>query len=176
MSEQHFEYNDLTILPVRCFQCQKVIGNKEQIYKKKLSEGKSIEQALNEMNIVRTCCRMNIMNPPKIPLALQLNNQTEEIKNLYNSFNISPISNNQNLEIINASGREEFNPQPLTNLNRPRRIYELTKRSKNTVFNLENTDIMSSDFNESEMPKQKEFNLNFNDFDKALEELNEEDY
>ena len=50
----------------------------------KLKEGKTPEQALNEMEIKKPCCRINIMNPPKIPLALQIDNQTEEIIKLYN--------------------------------------------------------------------------------------------
>jgi DNA-directed RNA polymerase subunit N (RpoN/RPB10) len=140
---QHFEYNDFTLLPVRCFTCQKIIGNKEQLLKKKIAEGKTIEQALNEMEIRKPCCRINITNPPKIPLALQLNDQSEEIIRLYNSFNIDEktsaalTTNTVNVDIVNTTGNPLYNSKPLTALNRPKRIYQLTEQKKQKLYDTE---------------------------------------
>lgn len=131
---QSFEYHDMTLLPVRCFSCGKILGGFENAYKAKLKEGKTPEVALNELKIIRSCCRFNVMNPPQIPLALQIDNQAEEIVKLYNSFNIDEKGatalsvNRQNVDIVNLTGDPFFNPRPLTNANRPRRIYELSKR------------------------------------------------
>jgi DNA-directed RNA polymerase subunit N (RpoN/RPB10) len=134
---QHFEYNNFELLPIRCFTCQKIIGDKDELYKSKLKEGKSIEQTLNEMGVMRPCCRINIQNPPKIPLALQIDNQSEEIVRLYNSFNIDDkmskalTSNTVNVDIINTTGNPLYNSKPLTEFNRPKRIYQLSGRTDN---------------------------------------------
>ena len=45
------------IIPVRCFSCGKPIAQDWDEYKKKLSEGKTAEEALNELGIERYCCR-----------------------------------------------------------------------------------------------------------------------
>jgi len=51
---------------VRCFTCNKIIGHKYNEYEKLLSEGKSIEEALNKLKIVRYCCRKHFINPFKV--------------------------------------------------------------------------------------------------------------
>ncbi len=43
--------------PIRCFSCGAVIGHLYSEYKKKLEEGKSPKEALDEMGIYRYCCR-----------------------------------------------------------------------------------------------------------------------
>lgn len=51
------------MLPVRCFTCGKVIGNKWELYKKKLdARGDDREDlVLDEMKILRFCCRRMFM-------------------------------------------------------------------------------------------------------------------
>jgi DNA-directed RNA polymerase subunit N (RpoN/RPB10) len=134
--QQKFGYQNMTLLPIRCFSCPNVLGNKQQQYEKLLSEGKTIEEALNLMKIHRTCCRTNIMNPPAIPASLQIANDTEEIIKLYNSFNIDEKTEKSFLqpavstEVINLTNDPNFNTPALTGNNRPRRIFELSKKKK----------------------------------------------
>lgn len=50
------------IIPVRCFSCGKPIGSLWEKYQKLLEEGKTREEALNELNVKRFCCRGAIMS------------------------------------------------------------------------------------------------------------------
>jgi len=45
------------IIPIRCFTCGKLIGDKWESYKKALMNGKTPSEALDELNITRYCCR-----------------------------------------------------------------------------------------------------------------------
>ena len=49
------------IIPVRCFTCAKVIGNKWEAYQKLLSEGVSKEEALTQLGLKRYCCRRMLL-------------------------------------------------------------------------------------------------------------------
>ncbi len=49
------------ILPVRCFTCGKVIGNKWDQYITLLQEGKSEGEALNQLEMSRYCCRRMLL-------------------------------------------------------------------------------------------------------------------
>lgn len=144
---QSFEYLDMTLLPVRCFTCSKILGDKWERYQRLLSQGRTIEQALNEMKITHTCCRINIMNPPKIPLALQVNNTDAEITELYRKFHIDEktsralTTNTPNMEIINTTNDPAYNPKPLNATNRPKRIYELTSfKRKQQIYQIQRSD------------------------------------
>lgn len=50
------------IIPVRCFSCGSVIGSKWESYQKMLEEGKSIKEALDELDLNRFCCRSAMMS------------------------------------------------------------------------------------------------------------------
>ena len=56
---------------IRCHTCNKVIGHKWNQYQEMLSEGKSIKEALNKLGLTRPCCRMRMMNPAKVTLISQ---------------------------------------------------------------------------------------------------------
>jgi len=43
--------------PVRCFTCGKVIGHMYEKYKKMLEEGKPPKEAMDELGVIRYCCR-----------------------------------------------------------------------------------------------------------------------
>jgi len=49
------------IIPVRCFTCNKVIGNKWEPYQKLLSEGYSKNEALTKLGLKRFCCRRMLL-------------------------------------------------------------------------------------------------------------------
>lgn len=119
-SLQQFGYDKMTLLPVRCFTCNRVIADKQQTYETLLSNGYSIKDALNEMKIMSSCCRDKFMNPPKLPAGLVMERPENEIKELYNSFQLGNFEN--------TTGNAYFNPKPLDpNKPRPVRTYYLTK-------------------------------------------------
>jgi len=45
------------LIPVRCFTCNKVLGNKENTIKKHQKEGKEMDEIMNILKIERICCR-----------------------------------------------------------------------------------------------------------------------
>lgn len=51
----------LMTIPVRCYSCGKVTGNKWEPYQKLLSEGVSIKDALDKLGLTRMCCRRILM-------------------------------------------------------------------------------------------------------------------
>lgn len=50
------------IVPVRCFSCGAVIGDKWEAFQEKLSSGKSAREALDELGIQRYCCRRMLLS------------------------------------------------------------------------------------------------------------------
>ncbi len=50
------------IIPVRCFSCNKVIGNLWIPYNKLLNDGVPKETALQQLNIERYCCKRMIIS------------------------------------------------------------------------------------------------------------------
>ena len=49
------------LIPVRCFTCGKVVGNKWDSYVKKLQDGTDETAALNELGLTRPCCRRMLL-------------------------------------------------------------------------------------------------------------------
>lgn len=45
------------IIPVRCFTCGKVIGNKWKTFQRDLREGKTPKETLDRIQLDRYCCR-----------------------------------------------------------------------------------------------------------------------
>lgn len=45
------------LIPIRCFTCNKVTGNKWEAYRKLLTSGLSPGDALTQLGLVRYCCR-----------------------------------------------------------------------------------------------------------------------
>jgi DNA-directed RNA polymerase I, II, and III subunit RPABC5 len=45
------------LIPIRCFTCGSVTGNKWQSYQTLLKEGKTRKEALDELGLRRYCCR-----------------------------------------------------------------------------------------------------------------------
>eukprot|EP01033_Poteriospumella_lacustris_P014430 gene14430-10310_t len=49
------------IIPVRCFTCGKVIGNKYEWYTNLLAHDVSAKEALDELGLKRYCCRRMVL-------------------------------------------------------------------------------------------------------------------
>jgi len=49
------------IIPVRCFTCGKVIGNKWETYLELLAKGNSEGDALDDLGLQRYCCRRMVL-------------------------------------------------------------------------------------------------------------------
>lgn len=50
------------MVPVRCFSCGGVIGDKWEEFAKKVNRGESPKNALDELGITRYCCRRMILS------------------------------------------------------------------------------------------------------------------
>ena len=64
------------IIPVRCFTCGKVIGNKWDKYLKLLEQEYAVNQALDNLGLKRYCCRrMLISHVDLIEMLLKYNSK-----------------------------------------------------------------------------------------------------
>ncbi|CAD2219626.1 DNA-directed RNA polymerases I, II, and III subunit RPABC5 [Angomonas deanei] len=62
------------IIPVRCFTCGKVIGDKYLVYLDLISEGESEKTAMDALELDRFCCRrMMLTHVDMIDLLLKFN-------------------------------------------------------------------------------------------------------
>ncbi|MGQ9759127.1 MAG: DNA-directed RNA polymerase subunit N [Candidatus Methanomethylicaceae archaeon] len=67
------------IIPIRCFTCGKVIGDKWEEFKKATLEGKNPAEVLDSMGIKRYCCRrMFLSHIDLIDEALQFHVHKKE--------------------------------------------------------------------------------------------------
>ena len=54
------------IVPVRCFSCGKVIGDKWEEFKKRVEEGEEPNEVLEDLDITRYCCRRMLLSHVEI--------------------------------------------------------------------------------------------------------------
>ena len=45
------------MIPVRCFTCGKLIGDKWEEWKRRLEEGEDPDKILDDLGLTRVCCR-----------------------------------------------------------------------------------------------------------------------
>lgn len=50
------------IIPIRCFSCGKVIGDKWEDFNKCIEEGENPSDVLNDLGITRYCCRRMLLS------------------------------------------------------------------------------------------------------------------
>lgn len=72
------------IIPVRCFTCGKVIGNKWDRYLHLLEEGKQHADIFKELGLHRYCCRRMIIS--HVDLITKLLKYNSKINKLLNNF------------------------------------------------------------------------------------------
>lgn len=68
------------IIPVRCYSCGKVIGNKWEKYETSLKNGENANDALDSVGLTRYCCRRMFLS--HIELIDKLIQYSENINNL----------------------------------------------------------------------------------------------
>lgn len=54
------------IIPIRCFTCNKVIGNKWETYKSNLESGMSISDSFKNIKVYRYCCKRMFLGQVEI--------------------------------------------------------------------------------------------------------------
>jgi DNA-directed RNA polymerase subunit N len=50
------------IIPIRCFTCGAVIGDKWEAYAKRVKKGESAKEVLNALGVRRYCCRRMLLS------------------------------------------------------------------------------------------------------------------
>lgn len=63
MLKKGFENEVLKILiPVRCFSCGALIGDKFEVFSKRVEEGEKPNKVLDDLQVKRWCCRRMIIS------------------------------------------------------------------------------------------------------------------
>ncbi|MEM1982191.1 MAG: DNA-directed RNA polymerase subunit N [Sulfolobales archaeon] len=52
----------MVIIPVRCFTCGALIGDKWDEFAKRVSNGESTDKVLDDLGITRYCCRRMLLS------------------------------------------------------------------------------------------------------------------
>ncbi len=50
------------IIPIRCFTCGKLLGDKYEVFKDRVEEGEKPGEVLDDLGITRYCCRRMIVS------------------------------------------------------------------------------------------------------------------
>ena len=50
------------IIPVRCFSCGKLVGDKWEPFSKRVAAGESPKEALDDVGVERYCCRRMLLS------------------------------------------------------------------------------------------------------------------
>ena len=50
------------IIPIRCFSCGKVVGDKWEDFSKRITAGESSREVLDDMGVERYCCRRMLIS------------------------------------------------------------------------------------------------------------------
>ena len=54
------------IVPVRCFSCGKVVGDKLEDYNKRVEAGENASDVLTDLGVTRYCCRRMLLSHREI--------------------------------------------------------------------------------------------------------------
>jgi DNA-directed RNA polymerase subunit N (RpoN/RPB10) len=76
--------------PIRCFTCNKILGNKWETINRLLEEGKELKEIYEMIGITRYCCKRIIMTSVD---TLEIENQKYDIQDNITIHNINPSKN-----------------------------------------------------------------------------------
>jgi len=71
------------IIPVRCFSCGKVVGNKWEPYAKRVAAGEDPKEVLDDLDVSRYCCRRMLLSHVELIdeiLKFYVNKETVDIR------------------------------------------------------------------------------------------------
>ena len=68
------------IIPVRCFTCGKVTGNKWIPFRDRVSQGEQVEAVLDSLGLKRSCCRIVLTTHIDLIDKLIAEKQIEELE------------------------------------------------------------------------------------------------
>ena len=71
------------IIPVRCFSCGKVVGNKWEPYAKRVAAGEAPKEVLDDLGVSRYCCRRMLLSHVELIdeiLKFYVNKETVDIR------------------------------------------------------------------------------------------------
>ena len=64
------------MIPVRCFTCGKIVGDKWEEYDRRVKSGEKVSNVLDDLGLIRYCCRrMLISNVEIIDEILKFHNK-----------------------------------------------------------------------------------------------------
>ena len=71
------------IIPVRCFSCGKVVGDKWEPYAKRVAAGEDPKEVLDDIGVSRYCCRRMLLSHVELIdeiLKFYVNKETVDIR------------------------------------------------------------------------------------------------
>ena len=69
------------IIPIRCFSCGKVIGDKWKIFSEKVADGEIPKDILNDIGVERYCCRRMLLSHVElVDKILEFHEKRESVK------------------------------------------------------------------------------------------------
>ena len=75
------------IIPVRCFTCGKLVGDKWETFARRIKTGENASDVLDNLGLKRYCCRRMILaNVEIIDEVLRFNEETEKRKEAHNFY------------------------------------------------------------------------------------------
>lgn len=66
------------IIPVRCFTCGNVIGDKYKKFKDRVDEGEDPEEVLDDLGLERYCCRKTVLTHADLIDEVVIQKETHE--------------------------------------------------------------------------------------------------
>lgn len=54
------------MIPVRCFTCGKVVGDKWEEYDRRVKSGEKVSNVLDDLGLIRYCCRRMLISNVEI--------------------------------------------------------------------------------------------------------------
>ncbi len=54
------------MIPVRCFTCGKIVGDKWEEYDRRVKSGEKVSKVLDDLGLIRYCCRRMLISNVEI--------------------------------------------------------------------------------------------------------------